>query len=162
MFFYILRIYSPLKNIAFSLSSLISCAGTADPVGDDLYAEESRGTDCISQASVRDYRVLDDSNLIVSEAARRKYHVVLSRRAMGLKSTWQIGFRSNAGRICPGFSDLVVDDGFRGDRIRIASVRRLTPEDEEDLLIRFGKIESDVEHTPPPAEVAGAEVEELD
>ena len=148
--------------IVFTLCILAGCAASSDPVEDELYAEESRGTDCISQVTVRDYRVLDDSNLIVSEAARRKYHVVLSRRAMGLKSTWQIGFRSSAGRICPGFSDLVVDDGFRGDRIRIASIRRLTPEDEEDLLIRFGKIESDVEHTPEPAAVDGAEVEELD
>ena len=141
---------------------LIACAGSGDPVEGDAYAEESRGTDCISQMTVRDYRVLDESNLIVSESRRRKYHVVLSRRAFGLQSTWQIGFRSGGGRICPGFSDLVVDNGIGPDRIRIASIRRLTPEDEEDLLIRFGKIDGTTEQTPPPQEVEGAEVEELD
>ena len=112
--------------------------------------------------TVRDYRVLDESNLIVSASARRKYHLVLSRRAIGLRSTWQVGFQSRTGQICSGFSDLVVDDGFGPDRIRIASIRRLTPEDEEDLLIRFGKIEPHTEQTPATEEVESAEVEELD
>ena len=148
--------------IVFSSSILVACAaapGDADP---DRYAAESRGSDCISQMTVRDYRVLDDSNLIVSASARRKYHVALSHRAYGLRSTWQIGFRSPTGQICAGMSDLLVDDGIGPDRIRIRSIRRLTPEDEEDLLIRFGKIKSDVEHTPAPADVESAEVEELD
>jgi len=112
--------------------------------------------------TVRDYRVLDDSNLIVSASARRKYHVALTHRAFGLRSTWQIAFRSTTGQICAGFSDLIVDNGMGPDRIRIAAIRQLTPEDEEDLLIRFGKIESDTEQTPPPEEVEGAGVEELD
>ena len=141
---------------------LAACAGAPERAEEDLYADESRGSDCISQMTVRDYRVLDDSNLIVAASARRKYHVVLGHRAMGLRSTWQIGFRSRTGQICPGFSDLVVDDGLRPERIRITSIRRLTPEDEEDLLIRFGKIESDNEQTPAPADVESAEVEELD
>jgi len=131
-------------------------------VDEDVYTTESRGSDCISQMTVRDYRVLDDGNLIVSGSARRKYHVALSRRAFGLRSTWQIGFRSTSGRICAGFSDLIVDDGFGPDRIRIASIRQLTPEEEEDLLIRFGKIESPNKQTAAPAEVESAEVEELD
>ena len=105
---------------------------------------------------------MDDSNLIVSGSARRKYHVALSRRAIGLRSTWQIGFRSASGRVCGRFGELLVDDGFGPERIRIASIRQLSPQDEEDLLIRFGKIESNTEQTPAPAEVESAEVEELD
>jgi hypothetical protein len=38
----------------------------------------------------------------------------------------------------------------------------LTPEDEEDLLIRFGKKEPEIEQPRQPEEVEGAEVEELD
>ncbi|MDH3547274.1 MAG: DUF6491 family protein [Gammaproteobacteria bacterium] len=148
--------------IVFISSILLSCAATEESAERDAYVAESSGTDCISQMSVRDYRVLDEANLIVSESVRRKYHVVLSRRAYGLRSTWQIGFRSPTGRICAGFSDLIVDDGFGPGRIRIASIRQLTPEDEEDLLIRFGKIEPETEQTPATQEVEGAEVEELD
>ena len=153
-----------LKQIFIIITSCVlgACAGAPKTAGEEVYAVESRGTDCISQMTVRDYRVLDDSNLIVSGSARRKYHVVLSRRAFGLRSTWQIGFRSTTGQICAGFSDLIVDDGFGPDRIRITSIRQLTPEDEQELLLRFGKIESNTKQTPAPEEVESAEVEELD
>ena len=153
-----------LKHIVilFLSSVLLACAATDEAAEDEVYASQSRRSDCISQMTVRDYRVLDDSNLIVSASARRKYHMELSRRAIGLRSTWQIGFQSSTGRICPGFSDLVVDGGFGPERIRILAIRQLSPEDEEDLLIRFGKIESDTEQTPATEEVESAEVEELD
>ena len=153
-----------LKQVVIVLFScyLVACAAPDEsPDGDEIQAE-SRLSDCISQATVRDYRVLDDSNLIVTASGRRKYHVVLSRRAFGLKSTWQIGFHSATGRICSGFSDLIVNDGFGPERIRIASIARLTPEDEEDLLIRFGIIEPEFEQAPATEEVDTAEVEELD
>ena len=153
-----------LKQVITIVTSciLVACAGTSETADDSVIRDESRGSDCISQMTVRDYRILDDSNLIVSGSAKRKYHVALSRRAIGLRSTWQIGFRSTTGQICAGFSDLIVDDGFRPDRIRITSIRRLNPDEEEDLLIRFGKIESNTEQTPAPADVESAEVEELD
>ena len=48
------------------------------------------------------------------------------------------------------------------ESIRIASIRELSPEDHEDLLIQFGKKEPEIEQTPVPQEVEGAEVEELD
>ena len=81
---------------------------------------------------------------------------------MNLRSSTAIGFHSATGRICSNFSDLIVDSSFGHDRIRITSVRRLTPEDEHNLLVRFGKKEPD--HTKPrqTEQVDGAEVEELD
>ncbi len=149
--------------VIISLSSvLLACAGTQETAEEADYRVASRGSDCISQTTIRDYRVLDDSNLIVSASARRKYHVVLSRRAFGLRSTWQIGFRSSTGQVCAGFSDLIVDDGLGPERIRIHTIRQLTPEDEEELLIRFGKKEPATVQAPAPQEVESAEVEELD
>ena len=47
-------------------------------------------------------------------------------------------------------------------RQRIASIRQLTPEEEEDLLIRFGLKEPEVKRVPVPQEVKGADIEELD
>jgi hypothetical protein len=148
-------------GIVFS-SGLLACASGPDAPGSAAESVEARGSDCILQSSVRDYRVLDDANLIVTAAAQRKYHVLLSRRALGLRSSWQIGFRSPTGQICAGFGDVVVDDGFGPERIRIDSIRRLTPDDEEELLIRFGKKEPEHRETPAPVDVDGAEVEELD
>jgi len=158
-------IYKPfLKQlvIIFYSSGLVACASTSEPPGDGSYAAEPAGSDCISQASVRDYKVLDDTNLIVTAGASRKYHVLLSRRATNLRSSRAIAFDSATGRICSNFSDLIVDSGFRSDRIRITSVRRLTPEDEDDLLIRFGKKEPEYVEPRQTQPVDGAEVEELD
>ena len=148
--------------ILFYSSGLVACAGTSEPSGGESYADEPAGSDCISQASVRDYKVLDGANLIVTAGAGRKYHVLLSRRTMNLRSSTAIGFHSNSGRICSTFSDLVVNSSFGTETIRITSVRRLTPEDEHDLLVRLGKKEPDYEEPRQTEQVDGAEVEELD
>ena len=145
-----------------SLSVLVGCASTKSESDVGLESTSDRGSDCISQSSIRDYTVLDDANLIVSERPKRNYHVVLSRRAMGLRSDWRIGFSSVTNQICGGFSDVVTDGGFGPEKIRIASIRRLTPEQEEDLLIRFGRLEPKNEQPRQPEDVESAEVEELD
>jgi len=140
-------------------SSLIACAG--NPSQEERV--DSGRSDCISQPSIRGYTVLNESNLIVSASGRRQYHMVLHRRAYGLRSNWSIGFKSPTGRVCAGFSELVLDDRFSGaDSIRIASIRGISAEEEEDLLIRYGIREPEYEHTPEPVDVKGAEVEELD
>jgi hypothetical protein len=99
---------------------------------------------------------------VVTAQAKNKYHVTLSRRAVGLRSSWKIGFRSTSGRICGGFDEILVDDGFGPERIRIAAIRQLTPEEYDALLVRFGKREPAIEQTPATGEVESAEVEELD
>ncbi|MGI9235343.1 MAG: DUF6491 family protein [Woeseiaceae bacterium] len=144
--------------ISFCLCGLVACAGTAT---DEERADSAR-SDCIYQPSVRGYTVLDESNLIVSASGRRQYHIVLHRRAFGLRSNWSIGLKSPTGRICSGFSEVVFDGHNNGESIRIASVRELSVEEEEDLLIRYGKKEPEYEHTPTPGDVRGADVEELD
>ena len=152
-----LLVFKQLVIVALSCG-LTSCAGA--PADDDPM--ESRRSDCISQSSIRGYTVLDESNLIVESSVRRKYHVTLDRRAHGLKSSWAIGFKSTANQICAPFSEVVFDGGFRQESIGIAAIRQLTPEDEEILLIDFGKKEPEIETTPAPTEVPGAEIEELD
>jgi len=120
--------------------------------------------DCIPEPSVRGYRVLDEQNLIVDSSGRRQYHVVLRRRAYGLQNSPGIVFDSPTSRICSGFGEVVYKDtiGGRTEAVRILDIRLLSPEEEEDLLIRFGKKEPEIKRTPVPQEVEGAEVEELD
>ena len=153
-----------LKHIViFVISSiLVSCAATDEAAYEAESAAETRRSDCILSGSIRDYRVLDDANLVVTEGAKRRYHVTLSRRAIGLRSSWQIGFRSSTGTICAGFGQLIVDGGVGPDSYRIDSIRQLTPEEYERLLVRFGEKEPETEQTPAPKDIGGAEVEELD
>ena len=159
----ILNKYS-LKQLVMLLisSNLLACAGSSGQPESGSLADEPVSTDCISQRSVRDYKVLDEANLIVTGGANRKYHVLLGQPARGLRSSWKVGFHSASGRICSNFSDLVVEGNFGAETYRITSVRRLTPEDENELLIRFGKKEPDYEKPRQTEEVDGAEVEALD
>jgi hypothetical protein len=141
---------------------LAACAGGSEPSLGDETATATGRSDCISTRTIRDYRVLDETNLVVTAQANRKYHVTLSRRAIGLRSSWKIGFRSTSGRICGGFDDILVDDGFGPERIRIAAITQLTPEEYDALLVRFGKKEPANEPAPATQDVESAEVEELD
>ncbi len=150
-----------LKHILITgfLCSLVACGSTSEDRDDD----DSVRADCIYQPSIRGYTVLDESNLIVRASGRRSYHVTLQRRAHGLRSSWGIAFGSPTGRVCPKFGEVIFRGGpYDAESITIASIRSLKAEDEDDLLVRFGKKEPEIEHTPEPLEVEGAEVEELD
>ena len=148
--------------ILITSSYLFGCAAGDGEPREDQSEARAGGSDCISQGSIRDYTVLDDANLIVKERPKRNYHMVLSRRAVGLRSNWRIAFSSHTSQICAGFSDIIIDEGFGPEKIRIASIRELSAEDEEDLLIRFGKKEPRKEQPRTPQKTEGAEVEELD
>ena len=150
--------------IVFSLCTIIACAGTSEPTDSAATQRMDSRRDCIPEPSIRGYTVLDEQNLIVDSSGRRKYHVVLRRRAYGLQNSLGVAFKSPTSRICSGVSDVVFSDSFGGrtEAVGILEVRLLSPEDEEDLLIRFGKKEPEIKRTPAPREVEGAEVEELD
>ncbi len=148
--------------IVFSCS-LVACASSGDSyesAGDPVH---SRSNDCFLQSSIRNYQVLDDSNLIVTGSGKRTYHIQLANRAFGLRSSWSIGFRSRTGLICSTGSSLVVSEGFGSQEYstRLRSVRQITPDELDDLLVRFGKKEPEEQQAPAEEEVTGAEVEEL-
>ena len=142
---------------------MVACAGGTEQADEVADSAPSRNQDCIFQSSIRDYQVLDDRNLIVNAGGKRTYHVELSRRAFGLRSNWSIGFRSPTGRLCPGFGEVIVDDGFdRAEAIRVSTIRAVDPDELDEILVRFGKKEPEYEEPPPEEDVQGAEVEELD
>ena len=154
-----------LKQIAIAIIScgLVAFSSPINAQDDGEARAKSGRSDCISRSSIRGYSVLDDSNLIIDGSGRRKYHMVLQRRASGLRSSWGITFDSPTSRVCAGFSEVIFKDHMSGARsIRIKSIRQLSPEDHEDLLIQFGKKPPKIEQTPAPRDVKGAEVEELD
>jgi len=149
-------------SIVITSSILLACTGS-DTTPDGVNDKASSGrADCIFTSSVRGYNVLDESNLIIDGSGRRQYHVVLRRPARGIRSTSAIGFDSPSSRACAGFSEVTFRGHFGHESIGIVSIRELSPEDHEDLLIQFGKKKPEIEQTPAPREVKGAEVEELD
>ena len=140
---------------------LVACAGTSEQ--DELAVDdEPRKTrDCIHEPSIRGYTVLDEQNLIVRAGASRRYHVVLSRRAHGLRFSHGIWFKTTTSRVCAGFDSLEYEGSIVGNN-RIESIRELSEDEEEYLLIQFGKKEPEIENMPAPQDVEGADIEELD
>ena len=147
--------------ILFLSCTLLACAGTSNRAADGADEDATRSRDCIHEPSIRGYTILDEQNLIVRASGRRQYHVVLSRRAHGLRHSFGIWFKSTTSRVCAGFDSIEYEGSMSGIH-RIESIRELSEEEEEDLLIQFGKKEPEIEHTPSPDEVEGADVEELD
>ena len=132
---------------------------------DDLDAGfelDYRGSDCISIRTIRDYTALDDKNLLIWASAKRPYFVRLFSPAWGLRSSFQLGTVSRDDRLCPYGGDALVFDSAGRDTARIASIRRISPDEADWLLVRFGKKDPAEEQAPAPEPLEGAEVEELD
>ncbi len=145
-----------------SASTFLTGAVLADSDAEDTDNDRMGRSDCIFSSSIRGYTVLDERNLLIEGTGRRQYHVVLTRRAWGLKSSWNLGIKSPTSQVCAGFSEIRLDPHHSAlDTVRIQAITRLTEDEHEDILVRFGKKEPSYEQTPAPREVKGAEVEEL-
>lgn len=153
--------YYQLIILLFSCG-IVACASSESSLGDPDPRESHGRSDCIFEPSIRGYTVLDQSNLIITGAGRKKYLVTLQRRAYDLDSAWQIGFDTMGSQICAGFSSVVFDGGIDYESVRISSIRQLAPEEYDSVLIDYGRKEPEVQQAPAPKEIEGADVEELD
>lgn len=147
--------------------SIISCyllTGCATPGEENELGEDVNysASDCISIRTIRDYTPLDRSTILIDGGGNRSYLVRLVHSSFELQSSHGIGFSSRDGFLCPYGGDEIVIESLSRERLRIRSISRLNEQQVEDVLIRYGKIETDSEQDPVPAkEVDGAVVEEL-
>jgi hypothetical protein len=145
---------------------LSSCVLTACATGDQ--AENStagdvdyRGNDCILISTIRDYTPLDDSNLLIWGPAKRGYLVTLVRSAFDLRSSFRMGFSSRDDQLCPYGGDGITFGSLSHETIGIRAISRVSEEQADQLLIRYGRKEPAEQQAPAPKDVKGAEVEEL-
>ena len=157
-----------MKNILKQIVIVISLCNLSlinTAIGGDLDADfdiDTRGSDCISIRTIRDYTALDDRNLLIWASAKRPYFVRLSAPSWGLKTSFQLGTVSRDDRLCPYGGDALVFGSAGRDTARIASIRRISPEEADWLQVRFGKKDPAEEQAPAPEPLESAEVEELD
>jgi hypothetical protein len=154
------QLLKPLVAI-LALSGLAGCAGTGEERTAAAQDIDYRGSDCILIPTIRDYRTLDDRNLLIYGPANRAYFVTLFRPSFELRSSFQMGFSSRDDRLCPYGGDAIVVGSLNPEEIAIQSISRVTDEQVDQLLVRFGKKEPAEQPTPEPGKVKGAEVEEL-
>ena len=143
---------------SIALLSSFGAARGAETAPADL---NLNGADCISIRTIRDYTPLSRDSLLIHVSAKRTYFVRLVAPGFGLESSFQLATRSRDDRLCPYGGDAIIYDRLPGGEARIQSISRVTPEQVEELLVRYGKKEPGDTENPAPTEVKGAEVEEL-
>lgn len=153
------------KQLLIGLSlGVLTSGALADSDSDRPVRDlDLHGSDCIWIRTIRDYRPLDSRNLLIYGSARTAYFVRLAHPAIGLRTSLQIGFRSRDNQLCPyGGDQLVFGGGFANEAVNVRAISRISQEQVEELLVRFGQKEPDQQRVPAPREVKGAEIEELD
>jgi uncharacterized protein DUF6491 len=144
------------------LSSSIGGAVRADnDDSEDLKDLDSIGSDCIWVRSIRDYTPLDDRTLLIWGGSNRPYFVRLTTPSWEMDTGIGLAVHSRDDRLCPYGGDGLVFGSFEPRPVPVRSIIRISKEQAEDILVRYGKRDSDEPQTPEPQEVEGAEVEEL-
>ncbi len=146
--------------VVISCCLLSSCASVDEQsdLGSDI---EYSGSDCISIRTIRDYTALDDRSLLIESLGKRKYFVTLQMSSFDLRSSHQMRFSSRDEWLCPYGGDSITFGTFSDHGVGIRSIGKVTEEQAEDLLIRYGKKDPGEEQNPVPKEIEGAAVEEL-
>lgn len=147
--------------ILITLSACSTSQGPRDASDRQVSGVDYQGNDCILIRSVRDYTPLDDRHLLIRGPANRAYFVTLFQPAFDMRGSVSIGFDSRDDQLCPFGGDAVVFGSLGRERSTIRSINRVSAEQEEAILIRFGLKEPTEPKAPEPPEVKGAEVEEL-
>lgn len=140
------------RLILFSLIPVSGLLAACTSVGEPRTSQFSPAEDCMFARSLRDWRPLDNENLILFGSGRVPYHVELVRPAFGLTFDVMIGVYDRDGRICPFGGDAIIVDGPMPERITIRSMERLDEDELDALYVRFGI-------QPPP--VGEEEFEEI-
>ena len=125
----------PLAAVAVA-SAMVGCAahGERDSSGAQT---TSIAADCFNVSLARDFRYLDDHNLLVYAPARQAYHLELSRACFGLRSVTRLALWSRTDRMCGFAGDSVIVDGAFSERCSVLSVRRLDTAGAESLIAQF-------------------------
>ena len=148
-----------------AILTLSACASSdstprATPeVGADL---DFAGNDCILIRTIRDYTPLDRQHLLIHGPGRRSFYVTLISPAFDMRGSIGFQVRSRDEQLCPFGGDRIVFGSLSGESVGVRAISRLTAEQEEFLLTRYGLSEPNESETPAEApDVKGAEVEEL-
>ena len=98
---------------------LCGCSATGD---NDWETSETdvgldyRGSDCILIRTIRDYRPLDNSHMLISGPAKRTYFVTLFRPAFEMRGSMGLTFDSRDDQLCPFGGDAIKFGGLAHER----------------------------------------------
>lgn len=157
-----------MKKYLFQIVTVLFLSGcaTSDPASggraDDDSDLDFNGNDCILIRTIRDYTSLDKEHLLIYGTGNRAYFVRLFRPTFEMHGSIGIRVVSRDDRLCPFGGDGIVFGSFGDDTVPVRSISRVTAEQEEYLLTRYGIKQPARQQAPAePENVKGADVEEL-
>ena len=126
-----------LRTALFTVgaSAMMGCAATGLT---DEAPRSATSDDCLFARALRDWRPLDDRNLLLFGTGRQAYHVELFGPAPGLRFDVMIGVYDRDGMICPYGGDAIVIRGPMPERVPIRSIKRLSEDELDAVYVRFG------------------------
>jgi len=148
--------------ILLFLSVTLLVSARSEGKSDERQDVDYHGSDCIWIRSIRDYRPLDDQTLLIWAVSRKLYLVRLMQRSMDMRSTIGMSVISRDEQLCPYGGDRLKFGTLDSFPANVRSIARITTDQAEQLLVRYGKKSGSEPPPPAPREVEGAEVEELD
>ncbi len=104
--------------------------------------EKSRGDGCVFSRNINDWQVIDNRTVAVWAPTRKTPYVVeLTMPATGLKFEHTLGFedRNADGRFCDYGGDSIIIGGPVPERVPVAKVRRVDPEELKLMLAEAQK-----------------------
>ena len=120
------------------------------------------GNDCILIRTIRDYTSLDKEHLLIYGTGNRAYFVRLFRPTFEMHGSIGMRVVSRDDRLCPFGGEGIVFGSFGDDKVPVRSIARVTADQEEYLLTRYGVKQPARQQAPAePENVKGADVEEL-
>ena len=117
-------------------------------LGAETTDESDVASDCFFQRQVRHYEIVDEQHIAVNVSHNRVYLVELHRPVRNLDRMRRLAFKSTTDRVCPPFSEVLVDGG-----VRIRSIREISEAERDALLSQGENIDE--------ATVEGADVEDV-
>ena len=138
------------------LVTLCGCSTTGDGDGAASRTDvglDYRGSDCILIRTIRDYRPLDSRHMLISGPAKRTYFVTLFSPSFEMRGSMGVTFDSRDGQLCPFGGDAIKFGGLAHERVTIQSIARVTAEEEQEILFRFGLLERAEKKPPEPVSV---------
>jgi hypothetical protein len=123
---------SVARRVAVAAAVVILCGCAGSRVA-DTRVEPSEY--CVPASELRDWRPLDELNVILFATGSRAYRVELAWPATGLMGDVMIGVYDRDGWICP--DDAVIVDGATPEVVPIRWMKLLSDEELEDLEMRY-------------------------
>jgi hypothetical protein len=124
--------------LILNVLAMMACAAMGPTAERTVDNAQAVFNDCLFAVGLRDWRPLDDRNLLLFGNGRRAYHVELLRPATGLRLEVMIGVYDTDGMICPYGGDAIVIDEPMPDQIAIRSIKRLSDDELDAVYVRFG------------------------